>query len=181
MLFNLKKQKGSTIVEVLVSVIIIGIVSVYGMSFFASAYKHALDSKDYDFILHDLVRKMEMVKAGGRPLVSDDNYFPPVPSSAGQINSGNNDKTIYDFKVDKDLRKNCKVHYTCKVYANSRTENGVTDNFDNSTQIVVEATWPWPTMGTPNFDDENEQKKKNKIVLVTYMSDIWPFDSSLDL
>jgi len=170
MIFNLKKQKGSTIVEVLVSVIIIGIVSMYGLSFFSSAYKHAQDSKDYDFVLHDLVRKMEMVKAGGYPTATTPDYYPPV-LLGGPINSGNNDETIYDFKVDKILRNNCKVHYTCKVWVDSATVNGHNDEFDNSAKVVVEASWPWPE-GQETFP-EAQLTNKNRIFLVTYMSKIW--------
>ena len=166
MMFNLNKQKGSTIVEVIVSVIIIGIVSVYGMSFFASAYKHARDSKDYSFILHDLLRKMEIVRGGDYPMFSSENYYPtPITAS--------NDKTMYDFKVDKILRNNSKVHYTCSVFVDSRTISGVTDNFDNSTKVVVAATWPWPESETAYTD----MTDKNEIVLVTYMSKIWELDN----
>lgn len=176
MLFNSKKQKGSTIVEVLVSVIIIGIVSVYGLSFFSSAYKHTQDSKDYNFVLHDLVRKMEMVKAGGYPgefvVVADENYYPPAGGSSGSINHiklSDNDQVIYDFKVDKILRKDCKVHYTCSVFVDSRTISGVTEKFDNSTRVVVSGTWPWPESETAYTN----MTGKNEIVLVTYMAEIW--------
>lgn len=169
MSFNSKKQKGSTIVEVLISVIIIGIVSVYGMSFFASAYKHTLDSKDYNFILHDLVRKMEMVKGGGCPTATDTDYYPPANNDPNQLKLSNNDQTIYDFKVDKILRHNCRVHYTCSVFVNSRTIGAVTENFDNSTKVVLSATWPWPE-GETTFTNMTD---KNEIVLVTYMTEIW--------
>jgi type II secretory pathway pseudopilin PulG len=166
MLFNLKKQKGSTIVEVIISVIIIGIVSVYGMSFFASAYKHARDSKDYSFILHDLLRKMEIVRGSNYPGASREKDYRPLPITSG------NDEDRYDFLVDKVLRNNCKVHYTCSVFVDSGTIN---DNFDNSTKVVVAATWPWP-------EDEHayadaDKVDKNEIFLVTYMTTMWPLDT----
>ena len=61
--FKLKKSKGTTIVEVLVSVIIIGVVSMYGLSFFSSSYRFATDSEEYNLILHGLINRMEIAKA----------------------------------------------------------------------------------------------------------------------
>lgn len=166
MAFNLKEKKGSTIVEVLVSVIIIGIVSVYGLSFFSSAYKHSVDSRDYSFVLHDLVRKMEMVKGGGypNPDATNINYYPPATSV---ISQGDNDKTTYDFKVDKLLRDNCQVHYTCRVYLDERTIEGHTYRF--GMQIVCEASWPWNNGQT--LYPATIPADKNKITLVTYVAE----------
>jgi|GEM_PF-6696126 len=168
MVSNLKKQKGTTIVEVLVAVIIIGIVSVYGLSFFSSAYKHAQDSKDYSFVLHDLVRKMEMVKGGGDyPTVEDNNFYPTAKST---INQGTTDRTTYDFKVDKILRDDCKVHYTCHVHPDNRTtSDGITHHV--GTQIVCEASWPWNN-GETSFPNAL-LAEKNRIILVTYISQRW--------
>ncbi len=169
MVSNLKKQKGTTIVEVLVSVIIIGIVSVYGLSFFSSAYKHSVDSKDYNFVLHDLVRKMEMVKGSqydGYPAASDNNYYPPNPNSP--VNIPNNDQTIYDFKVEKTLREGCRVHYTCRVFV----DEGTSLNYRFGTRIVCEATWPWAT-GETFSNAAGVLANKNKITLVTYTANRW--------
>lgn len=173
MLFDLKKQKGTTIVEVLISVIIIGIVSMYGLSFFSSAYKHAQDSNDYNFILHDLVRKMEMVKGGGYPgefvVGTDGDYFPQAVS---EINLGNNDEEIYDFKVSKVLRENCRVDYTCRVSVDVGMVDGHIENFQNSARVECEATWPWAD-GEAHSNAAAVLANKNRITLVTYMAEIW--------
>jgi type II secretory pathway pseudopilin PulG len=151
MVFNLKGKRGSTIVEVLVSVIIIGIVSVYGLSFFSSAYKHSVDSKDYSFVLHDLVRKMEMVKGGGYPSATNGNYYP--------FSTISEDGTRFDFKRDKELREGCTVRYTCEADVDTDGSH----NFSNSARITLRAEWP---IDNPDFAPGD----RNTITLVTYIA-----------
>ena len=157
MAFNMKKEKGSTIVEVLISVIIIGIVSVYGLSFFSSAYRVSTDSKDYSFISHDLVRKMEMVKGGRYPVATSSNYYPfDTPSEDG---------TRFDFKIEKKLRNRCIVHYTCEAFV----DTDGTNTFNNSAKIVITATWPWATEGAYS-NTASALADKNRMVLVSYIA-----------
>lgn len=157
MKFNVKGEKGSTIVEVLVSVIIIGIVSVYGLSFFSSAYKHSVDSRDYSFISHDLVRKMEMVKGGRYPSATNPNYYP--------FDTASEDGTRFDFKIEKKLRNRCIVHYTCEAFV----DTDGTNTFNNSARIVITATWPWATEGAYS-NSSGALADKNKMVLVSYIA-----------
>ncbi|WP_372519155.1 type IV pilus modification PilV family protein [Candidatus Ruminimicrobiellum ovillum] len=157
MVSNLKKQKGTTIVEVLVAVIIIGIVSVYGLSFFSSAYRVSIDNKDYSFISHELVRKMEMVKGGGYPSATNPNYYP--------FDITSEDGTRFDFKIEKKLRDRCIVHYTCESFV----DTDGTNTFNNSARIVITATWPWATEGSYS-NSSSALAKKNRMVLVSYIA-----------
>ena len=170
-LFSLKKSKGTTIVEVLVAVIIIGIVSMYGLSFFSSSYRISVDSKDYSFVLHDLVRKIEMIKSGDYPpniTDADGNCYPGSTDPATTSPNSTNDSTIFDFKVDKRIRRDCNVHYICKAYVGHRTEGGHVENFFGSTRVECEATWPWPD----GFSySAAAAANRNRITLITYISE----------
>lgn len=153
MAFNLKEKKGSTIVEVLVSVIIIGIVSVYGLSFFSSSYRLAMDSKDYSFVLHDLVRKMEMIKGGNYPNIDSNDYYP-----IGSAEDGSR----FDFKLAKNLRDGCSIRYTCETFVDTKGTPGSTseEKFFGSTKIELKAEWPM------EFDSED----RSTITLVNYIA-----------
>lgn len=184
-IFNFKKSKGTTIVEVLVSVIIIGIVSMYGLSFFSSSYRFATDSKDYHFVLQEMVRKMEMVKGSKYQKVMDSHYSydydtvsdyielryetantNPDKVYPSGISSGTtgyySDKLHFDFKWPKLIRTGCEVEYFYESYENVyKKGTSKEEKFFGSTKIVLRAEWPKGSL------------VKNKITLVTYVADDW--------
>lgn len=162
MVSNLKKQKGSTIVEVLISVIIIGIISIYGLSFFTSAYRVSIDSREYGFVFQDLVRKMEMIKGGQYPpTITDAATHDCYPNNPGNlIYEGNRDRDVYDFKIDKNLRDDCRIHYTCRAYVDTDV-NG--HHIDNCTQVIITAEWPFDN---PDFAPAD----RNRLTLMTYIA-----------
>lgn len=168
-LFRLQKSKGTTIVEVLIAVIIIGIVSMYGLSFFSSSYKYEVDSKDYDLILQNLVRQMEIAKGAEYQhenatgfINSKERDYP-----GGIIGPGGNSSASLYFKnfnflskgAKVELRNGCSVSYGYKEYEN--LHGG--EKFYGSTKLVCEAEWP----------EEIADDKRNKITLVTYVADRW--------
>jgi len=58
----LRKKEGLTIVEVLVSVVLLSIVSVYGLAFFAATWRLNVESRDYAYIMKKLENYVEAGK-----------------------------------------------------------------------------------------------------------------------
>lgn len=174
-LFSLKKDKGTTIVEVLVAVIIIGIVSMYGLSFFSSSYKYEVDSKDYDLILQNLVRQVEIGKGavyeeGHSSILGADRYrlalAHPRKYPYGMVNVGSTANPLhcknFNFLSNNarvKLREGCTVIYD---YTEEENVSGP-DAFFGTIRIVCEAQWP----------EEVAASKRNKITLVTYVANRW--------
>ena len=172
-LFSLKKDKGTTIVEVLVAVIIIGILSMYGLSFFSSSYKYEVDSKDYDLILQNLVRQVEIgkgIEENHSTVAGVDKYrlalahprkYPggitDVGSTANPLHCKNFNFLSNNAKVK--LRDGCTVIYNYREYENKSGS----DEFFGTIRIVCEAQWP----------EEVAASKRNKITLVTYVARRW--------
>ncbi|MBO7612180.1 MAG: prepilin-type N-terminal cleavage/methylation domain-containing protein [Elusimicrobia bacterium] len=174
-LFSLKKSKGTTIVEVLIAVIIIGIVSMYGLSFFSSSYKYEVDSKDYDLILQNLVRQIEIAKGveyqEGHPGLNRyrEGLDHPRKYPGGIVNMGSASNPLhyknFNFlsnNAEVELRKGCTVIYNYEEFENSA--NGGTEKFFGSTKIVCEAQWP---------KEITNVSKRKKITLVTYVARNW--------
>lgn len=188
-LLNLKKSKGTTIVEVLVAVIIIGVVSVYGLSFFSSSYKYEVDSKDYDIVLQNLVRQIEMIKGSeykinpGNRYTTEANsdlrdsehyryYAYPERITDSESETVPTSYTKFNFLTEgheKRIKRDCIVRYYCRLYTNKR-EDVSTRRFYGSTRVVCEATWPWKE---GYHYSSSEEARKNKITLVTYVADKW--------
>ena len=190
-LLNLKKSKGTTIVEVLVAVIIIGVVSVYGLSFFSSSYKYEVDSKDYDIVLQNLVRQIEMIKGseykinpGGNPYTAGVNsdlrddrncryYAYPEGITDSESETVPTSYTKFNFLTEgheKRIRRDCIVRYYCRLYTNGEQSSSISRKFPGSTKVVCEATWPWKE---GYHYSKVEEARKNKITLVTYVAKKW--------
>ncbi len=163
--FKFKKSKGTTIVEVLVSVIIIGVVSMYGLSFFSSSYRFATDSEEYNSILQGLINRIEIAKAS--VYQTDNTGFEErykkrnkhdYPSGINGSNAAN-----FGFKKEEQLRTGCTVVYSYTAYENAYPNTGaITERFYGSTKMVFKAEWP------------KGSGFKNKIEVVTYVANIWP-------
>ena len=178
-LFRLQKSKGTTIVEVLIAVIIIGIVSMYGFSFFSSAYKYEVDSKDYDLILQNLVRQIEIAKGAvyqeshpdvGRYTEGLGDHPRKYPGEITTTGSTSNPFHYKNFNFLSDdakvkLREGCTVIYNYREYENVRSSGPmILERFYGSTKIVCEAQWP---------EEITNASKRNKIILVTYVARRW--------
>lgn len=179
--FNSKKNKGTTIVEVLVSVIIIGIVTMYGMSFFSSSYRFATDSKDYSLILQEMTRKMEIAKGARYVSVGinvEEGYYESqeeyiedkferygtraYPDGIRANATGQySDRLHFDFKMNRAIRTGCTVEYTYIEYDDTNPSG--TENFYGSTKIILTAEWPREVITA----------LRNKITLVTYKTRPW--------
>ena len=175
-LCDFKKTKGSTIVEVLVAVIIIGVVSVYGLSYFSSSYKYELNSKDYNLILENLVRQIEIAKGAvyqQGTTVGIGQYTTPLAHPrrypGGIVDTGavanplhRNNFNFLSNNARVTLRRGCTVIYNYNEFENAVDLAG-TANFFGSTRIVCEAQWP----------EEVAANRRNRITLVTYVAKRW--------
>ena len=174
--FGLKKSKGTTIVEVLIAVIIMVIVSMYGLSFFSSSYKYEVDSKDYDIILQNLVRQIEIAKGAEyqeghsglnkyKEGLDHPRKYPGGIANTGNASSNSLHYKNFNFlsnKAEVELRRGCTVIYNYEEFENSA--NGGTEKFFGSTKIVCEAQWP---------REITNVSKRKKITLVTYVARRW--------